>query len=102
MKKSKAITLVLVTALLGCNRNKPEQNHLYMRTDTTGNYTPANSGYHGYYIFRPYGMYYPYSYGGSAGYVHQGYSNAGVHASSSSVSRGGFGRTGGFHASSSS
>lgn len=101
MKKSKAITLVLVTALLGCNRNKPSQNHLYLRTDTSGSYTPARHSYHGYYIFSPYGMYYPYRYGGRAGYVRQGYSNAAVHTSSSNVSRGGFGRTGGFHASSS-
>jgi len=103
MKKSKAITLVLVTALLGCNQNKPEHNRLYLRTDSAGSYTPATGGYHGYYVFRPYGMYYPYSgYGGSVGYVRQGYSNSGVTSHESSVSRGGFGETGGFHASSSS
>jgi hypothetical protein len=110
MKKSKAITLVLVTGLLGCSRDKPESNRLYMRTDTTGNYTPATSGYHGYYVFHAFGMYYPGAYGGyygggyggRSGYVRQGYSNSGVHASEGgSVSRGGFGRSGGFHTSSS-
>lgn len=97
MKKSKAITLVLVTALLGCKNkddNSWDHNNLYMRTDTTGNYTHGHSGYHGYYIFRPYGMYY----GGR--YMRQGYSNAGVHMSESSITRGGFGRSGGFHVSS--
>jgi hypothetical protein len=94
MKKSKAITLVLVTALLGCNSNPQEHNRLHMRTDTTGNYTRGHNGFLGYYIFRPYGMYY----GGN--YVRQGYSNAGVHTSQANVSRGGFGRTGGFHVSS--
>ena len=100
MKKTKAITLVLVTGLLGCN-NKPQQhNRLYMRTDSVSNYTHGATGFNGYYIFRPYGMYY----GGRGGYIRQGYSNLSVHSSlpQSSISRGGFGRTGGFHASSSS
>ncbi len=115
MKKSKAITLVLVTGILGCNRAKPEHNRLYMRTDSTGLYTPATTGYHGYYVFRAYGTYYdsPYygggyggyygSYGGRSGYIRQGYSNGSVHATEGGeVSRGGFGESGGFHASSSS
>jgi len=114
MKKSKAITLVLVTGLLGCNRGPKEHNRLYLRTDSTGSYTPATAGFHGYYIFRAYGTYYdsPYygngyggyvgGYGGRSGYIRQGYSNGGVHASEGSVSRGGFGESGGFHASSSS
>ena len=100
MKKSKAISLVLVTGLLSCNSH-PKQTRLYLRTDTTDNYTPATPGFDGYYVFRPYGMYYSGGYGGG-GYVRQGYSNAGVHTSESSVSRGGFGESGGFHASSSS
>lgn len=110
MKKSKAITLVLVTGLLGCSHEKAEHNRLYMRTDTTDSYTPATSGYHGYYVFHAFGMFYPGGYGGGyyggysgrGGYVRQGYSNGSVHASEGSVSRGGFGRSGGFHASSSS
>ena len=118
MKKSKAITLVLVTGLLGCKHGKPDHNRLYMRTDSTGTYTPATTGFHGYYVFRAYGAYYDNDnnggnggggygggyYGGYYGgrYVREGYSNASVHASEGSVSRGGFGRTGGFHASSSS
>ncbi|MDB5138925.1 MAG: hypothetical protein JWR12_841 [Mucilaginibacter sp.] len=93
MKKSKAISLILVTGLLGCNRH-PEKNRLYLRTDSTGYYTPATPGYHGYYAFRPYGTYY----GGM--YMRQGYSNAGVHVSEESISRGGFGGSEGFHVSS--
>ena len=93
MKKSKAITLVLVTGLLGCSHPR-ERNRLYLRTDSTGYYTRATPGYHGYYIFRPYGVYY----GGS--YMRQGYSNAGVPTSEGSVTRGGFGGEGGFHVSS--
>ena len=93
MKKSKAITLVLVTGILGCSHPQP-QNRLFMRTDTSGYYTHGTPGYHGYYIFRPYGMYY----GGS--YFRQGYSNAGVHTSEGSVTRGGFGGSEGFHVSS--
>jgi len=115
MKKSKAITLVLVTGLLGCKHSRPEYNRLYMRTDSTGTYTPATTGYHGYYVFRAYGTYYdggyygngyggsPNTFGGRSGYIRQGYSNSGVHASEGGgVSRGGFGSSGGFHASSSS
>ncbi|MEO6521416.1 MAG: hypothetical protein ABIN91_07060 [Mucilaginibacter sp.] len=116
MKKSKAITLVLVTGLLGCSHNKPEHNRLYMRTDSTGNYTHATTGYHGYYVFHAFGTYYPGAYygngyggyyggayGGRSGYIRQGYSNSGVHSSEGGgVSRGGFGSSGGFHASSSS
>ena len=95
MKKSNAISLVLVASLLGCNRPHPH-TRLFLRTDTTGYYTPATPGYHGYYVFRPYGTYY----GGT--YYRQGYSNAGVHTSEESVSRGGFGGSEGFHVSSSS
>lgn len=93
MKKSKAISLVLVTGLLGCGHPR-QQNRLYLRTDSDGYYTPATSGYNGYYIFRPYGIYY----GGS--YIRQGYSNEGVHASEANVTRGGFGGSEGFHVSS--
>jgi hypothetical protein len=93
MKKSKAISLILVTGLLGCSRNQ-QQNRLYMRTDTTGNYTPGVAGYYGFYAFRPFGTYY----GGA--YIRQGYSNAGVHVSEGSVTRGGFGGSEGFHVSS--
>jgi hypothetical protein len=94
MKKSKAISLILVTGLLGCGRNHLQQNRLYMRTDTVDNYTPSTIGYHGYYAFRPYGTYY------AGSYRRQGYSNAGVHTSEESVSRGGFGGSEGFHVSS--
>lgn len=114
MKRSKAITLVLVSGLLGCKSGPAEHNRLYLRTDSTGGYTHASSGFHGYYAFRAYGTYYDGGYygngyggrsstfGGRSGYIRQGYSNGGVHASQGSVSRGGFGGMGGFHASSSS
>ncbi len=93
MKKSKAITLVLVTGLLGCSHPAPH-SRLYMRTDSSGYYTHASPGFYGYYIFRPYGTYY----GGT--YMRQGYSNSGVHVSEGSVSRGGFGGSEGFSVSS--
>ena len=94
MKKSKAISLILVTGLLGCN-NQQKQNRLYMRTDSTGTYTPSNPHFGGYYAFRPFGTYY----GGS--YIRQGYYNDAVHVSEShGISRGGFGGSEGFHVSS--
>ncbi|EHQ24591.1 hypothetical protein Mucpa_0396 [Mucilaginibacter paludis DSM 18603] len=115
MKKSKAITLVLVTGLLGCKHQPTDRNRLYMRTDSAGSYSSATTGFHGYYVFRAYGTYYDGGYygngyggrrsafGGRAGYIRQGYAHSGFHtAKSSGVSRGGFGRSGGFHASSSS
>ncbi|WP_259067406.1 hypothetical protein HDF24_12515 [Mucilaginibacter sp. X4EP1] len=95
MKKSKAISLVLVTGLLGCN-NHPQQTRLYLRTDTLENYTSTTPGYNGYYAFRPIGTYYWF------GYVRQGYSSSEVHTSQTSISRGGFGESGGFHVSTSS
>jgi hypothetical protein len=55
MKKSNAITLVLVTSLLGCNRPS-EHSRLYLRTDSSGYYTHTHP-YGGYFIFRPYGGY---------------------------------------------
>ena len=93
MKKSKAISLVLVTGLIGCSHPK-QQTRLYLRTDSTGYYTPATPAYQGYYVFRPYGTYY----GGT--YFRQGYSNEGVHSSEESITRGGFGESEGFHVSS--
>lgn len=89
MKKSNAITLVLVTSLLGCNR--PQHSRLYLRTDSSGYYTHTHP-YGGYFIFRPYGGYY----GGR--FMRSGYSNASVHTSSSEgISRGGFGESAGGH-----
>jgi hypothetical protein len=93
MKKSKAISLFLVTGLLGCSHPK-QQNRLYLRTDTLGPYTPAAPGYQGYYVFRPFGTYY----GGR--YIRQGYSNQAVGVTEESVTRGGFGGSEGFHVSS--
>ena len=99
MKKSKAVSLILVTGLLGCHKHHV-QNRLFLRTDSTGYYTPATPGYLGYYAFRPYGTYFGGYYGGS--YVRQGYSSEGITTSEETVSRGGFGGSEGFHVSSSS
>jgi hypothetical protein len=93
MKKSKAITLVLVTGLLGCTHPN-QHSRLYLRTDSSGYYTHARPGFMGYYIFRPYGTYY----GGR--YMRMGYSNSGVHPSEGSITRGGFGGSEGFSVSS--
>lgn len=93
MKKSKAISLVLVTGLLGCSHPQP-QNRLYLRTDSAGYYTRGTPSFYGFYVFRPYGMYY------GGGYIRQGYANAGVHSSETNITRGGFGGSEGFHVSS--
>lgn len=103
MKKSKYVTLVLITsALAACN--KPEEkepnwdsNEVYMRSDTTAEYTHTQGSYLPlflwYYAFRPYGMF------SGNGFRHAGYysgalsrsSNVGSSAAKSSAVRGGFG-----------
>ncbi len=105
MKKSKSITLVLITsALASCHKEKPEPEwsgpKVYMRSDTTASYTRTHH-YNGigtallwYYAFRPYGHYYN-GYYQRAGYysdaIHES-SNIGSNTFKSSVIRGGFGR----------
>ena len=75
MKKSKQISLVLISAALAsCNRqfNEVEKNDVYMRSDTTEEYTPVypqdNFGNLWYYSFRPYGYYNNCYYGYYNGY----------------------------------
>ena len=110
MKKSKKITLVLLTAaLLSCQQEeKPkngwEKHNVHMRGDTTAPY--ARTHHHGvgtymlaYYVFRPYGY---YSFGGGGRYARSGYynsaigqkANVGRNGIKSNVIRGGFGRSG--------
>lgn len=107
MKKSKTITLVLITsALASCHKEKSEKEwsggpKVYMRSDTTASYSRTHHYYGGvgsallwYYAFRPYRGYNGGNYG-HAGYYSSGIqrnSNIGHNASKSSVVRGGFGR----------
>lgn len=106
MKKSKLITLVLITAsLASCHKKKHKQDwnqpNVYMRSDPSAGYAQAYGygGYDGispwlwYYAFRPYGYY------NGTTYVHTGYYSGGINQSAnighsgfkSSVVRGGFG-----------
>lgn len=98
MKKSKMVNLVLVAGLVAsCTSSKDEyeasngNNRLYVRSDTTSQYSHTSHYYGGYYHFVPFGFYRPWG-----GYSHGGYessafsSKAGNHA----ISRGGFGHSG--------
>ena len=100
MKKTKVITLALITsALASCHKEQPKEQNVFMRSDTTAQYQQVHPHNHStffwYYAFRPYGYYNVY--GGS--YVHSGYysssirqsANLGSNAIKSSVVRGGFG-----------
>lgn len=108
MKKSKIVSLVLITALLAsCNKPKKLNGTKYfLRSDSTADYTQRNyypnNGFLWYYAFRPYGYYY------HGAYRHAGYYSSGLHESSnighssfkSGIVRGGFGSHGGFSVSS--
>lgn len=100
MKKSKVVSLVLLTAALSACQNKKEdewgsgRKKVYMRSDTTAQYSRTrHSGGAFFYAFRPY-----YSYG-SSGVYSRGYysnrlshrSNVGTNSFKSTISRGGFG-----------
>lgn len=105
MKKSKHITLLFVTSILvGCNTQKEDEKSwnsekkVYMRSDTTANYTRSHgfmTGFLLYHAFRPYSFY------GNNGF-HRGYysdavsknSNIGRNAYKGNVVRGGLGRSG--------
>lgn len=109
MKKSKTISLVLITAALAsCHKEKPQgaggdwgDQKVYMRSDTTAGYTHTH--HHGagigtallwYYAFRPYGGYSGRNYN-RAGYYSSGikeHSNIGHNTAKGSLTRGGFGR----------
>ncbi len=108
MKKSKTVTLVLITsALASCHKESLSgagadwgEQKVYMRSDTTAGYTRTHSGMGigsmllWYYAFRPYG-----GYAGSH-FTRQGYfsngirpaSNIGSNPLKSAVARGGFGK----------
>ena len=100
MKKSQAISLVLITAALASCHTKtiqPKQPQVYMRSDTTAAYT--HTRYHDgntwlwYYAFRPYGYYNGGVYT-RYGYYSRGISesaNIGHSSAKSGVVRGGFG-----------
>lgn len=103
MKKSKYISLVLITAALAsCHKKEKgwdqEEPKVYMRSDTTANYSRSHHGIGSallwYYAFRPYGRY-----GNNGNYTRAGYysggiserSNTGSNAGKSGIVRGGFG-----------
>jgi hypothetical protein len=104
MKKSEFIKLVLVaTVLSSCNtqNSRPEKN-VYMRSDTTAQYSRVFHGSHGAYIpFLAYGLLSGNRYS-RAGYyssaIHQS-SNIGSNTFKGNVVRGGFGNSA-FHVSS--
>ncbi|MBL7814879.1 MAG: hypothetical protein JNL70_07710 [Saprospiraceae bacterium] len=114
MKKSKIVSLVLISAALAsCNKeqkgasgdwDEKTDKKVYMRSDTTARYSRTH--HHGvgnallwYYAFRPYGTSGAYSSGYSGGYTRTGFysrglsrsSNIGSNATKSTISRGGFG-----------
>jgi hypothetical protein len=96
MKKSEFIKLVLVaTVLSSCNsqNSRPEKN-VYMRSDTTAQYSHVHPGLHGSYIpFIAYGLLRGNSYS-RAGYFSSAInerSNIGSNAFKGNVVRGGFG-----------
>ena len=112
MKKSKLVTLVLITAALAsCNKTKSQSGasgdwdeksdkKVYMRSDSTARYsrTHHHSGVGTallwYYAFRPYGS--SYNNGGynRTGFYSRGLSqssNVGSNSMKSTISRGGFG-----------
>jgi hypothetical protein len=121
MKKSKIVTLVLLSAALNACKNKEDDwqsangNHggkkVYMRSDTSAPYTHTRTVHHyhsspifWYYAFRPYSTYSPstHSYRRSGFYSSSisPQSNVGTNGFKNTISRGGFGST--FRSSSSS
>ncbi len=112
MKKSKLVSLVLITAALAsCNKNEAQssgasgdwgdakEKKVYMRSDSTAPYTRTHHSGLGtaflwYYAFRPYG-----SYNNGYGYSRAGYYSGNLHSKSnigssvtkSNIVRGGFG-----------
>jgi hypothetical protein len=104
MKKSKIVSLVLITAALSsCNKNAEEDGDwggdkkVYIRSDSTASYSHHHGGaWIWYYAFRPYG-YYSGGFYHRAGYYSGGIghsANVGSNAAKGRVSRGGFGRSG--------
>ncbi|MCE1199512.1 MAG: hypothetical protein LWW85_11130 [Marinilabiliales bacterium] len=96
MKKSTFIRLVLVAAVASsCGQEGiKKEKRVFMRADTTANYTPVHGGFHGgYFPFIPYGIYRNNRYS-RAGYFSNSiseHSNIGSNAMKGSITRGGFG-----------
>ena len=104
MKKSEFIKLVLVAAVISsCNQQQGKSDkRIYMRSDTTANYSHVRGGFHGgYFPFIAYGLFMNNRYS-RAGYysssIHES-SNIGSNAFKGNVVRGGFGSSA-FHVSS--
>jgi hypothetical protein len=104
MKKSKFISLVLITATLAACQKKQEDEDwggtkkAYLRSDSTASYTRHHGGnaWLWFYAFRPYGIFSNGSYR-RAGYYSGGIShssNIGSNSYKGRASRGGFGRSG--------
>jgi len=96
MKKSKVVNLVLVAGLLrSCSSEKPKEasstSRLWVRGDSTSQYSHAPYVGGGYFHFIPYGFYHPYYGYRRGGYESSGFSSK---ATSHGVSRGGFGASG--------
>jgi len=96
MKKSKMVNLVLVASVVAsCSSNDDyvagNSNRLYVRSDSTSQY--SNAPYHGggYYHFIPFGIYSAFG-----GYRHGGYESSAFSAKAGNhaISRGGFGSSG--------
>lgn len=105
MKKSKLVSLVLISAALAsCHKKEPfnpNKKNVYMRGDTTANYSRTHHSGSGnaflwWYAFRPYGSYM------NGAYHHNGYYSGGISESSNigrssaktTAVRGGFGGRG--------
>jgi hypothetical protein len=104
MKKSKIISLVLVSAALAsCHKNTPEDGDwndskkVYIRSDTSAAYSHHHGGaWLWYYAFRPYGFYRGGAYNRAGYYSNSIHHNAniGKNFSKANITRGGFGRSG--------
>lgn len=95
MKKSKFVTLMLITAALAsCHKKEEHKGRVYMRSDESAGY--SHSPILWYYAFRPYGIY------DHGVYHRQGFYSSGISESSnlgksytkSQTVRGGFGGRG--------
>lgn len=104
MKKSKIIELFIVASVISvtsCQDNKSTERKVFMRTDSTANYSRAGMYAGMFYAFRPFGMFNQYTGYSRAGYYSSAInesSNVGSNAYKRSVVRGGFGRSS-FHVS---
>jgi hypothetical protein len=105
MKKSKIVSLVLITAALASCEKKDQASgdwdpnkKVYIRSDSTASYSHHVGGaWLWFYAFRPYGIFRNGSYN-RAGFYSSGIhhsANVGRNGFKSNASRGGFGRSGG-------